>query len=204
MCMLACGGGWGCADFAVLYSFCGGRRFIILMAEGRSFGGAVRGAKGAAKVLHFPRKCNIPGFGAPDQREMRAKKGAKCYKKMFQWGCYTFGQKSGEIEASRERVFELILAARAARKCGCSRLVVCRRCTGFVYVLCRFPESSGRERPKPGCLPMYMKRVIFWGVSQIWDGNSSAGNQWQRWVELSSGHWREEGQAQGGSAMVSG
>ena len=47
-------------------------------------------------MLHFQRKCNISGFGAPDQRERGAKQGAKCYKKMFQWGCYTFGQKSGE------------------------------------------------------------------------------------------------------------
>ena len=164
MCMLACGDGRGYADVASLYSICGGLRLIISMAEGRSFGGAARGAKGVSKALHFQRKCNISVFGAPDQREIGAKRGEKCYKKMFQWGCYTFGQKSAEIEAPRELVFELILAAKSARKCGRSRLVVCRWCTGFVYVLYRFPEFSKRERPKPGCLPMYMKRVQFWRV----------------------------------------
>ena len=56
MCRLACGGWRGGADFAVLDSFCGGLRHIILMAEGRSFGAAAEGANGAAKVLHFPKK----------------------------------------------------------------------------------------------------------------------------------------------------
>ena len=56
MCIWACGGGRGGADFAVLDSVCGGRRFINLMAEGRSLGGATRGGKRAAKVLHFPKK----------------------------------------------------------------------------------------------------------------------------------------------------
>ena len=46
--------GRGGADFAGFVGFCGGLRFIILMAEGRSFGGAAEGAKGAAKVMHFP------------------------------------------------------------------------------------------------------------------------------------------------------
>jgi len=69
MCTLACEGGRGCAVFAVLYSFCGGLRFIISMAKGRSFGAEAEGAKGAAKVLHF---C----FWASDQRE-KGQKGAK-------------------------------------------------------------------------------------------------------------------------------
>ena len=148
-------------------SFCGGLQFIISMAERRSFGAAAGGAKGDAKVLHLPPKCNISVFGAPDQRERGPKRGEKCYKKMLQWGCYTFGQKSGEIGAPRERVFELILSAKSARKCGRSWSVVCQWCTGFVYVLYRFPEFCKREGPKPGCLPMYMKRVQFWRVSQI-------------------------------------
>ena len=78
--MLACGGGRGWADLAVLYSFCGGLRFIISMAEGRSFGGAAEGAKGAAKVLHFQRKCCISVFGLLT-REKKAIKGEKCYGK---------------------------------------------------------------------------------------------------------------------------
>ena len=128
--------GRGCADRAhlwllncpfglTLYSFYGGLQYIISMAEGHSFWSAARCGKGAAKVLHFRRKCNISVFGAPDQRERGAKKGEKCYKKMFQWGCYTFGKKSAEIEAPRERVFELILAAKPVRKFCCSRLVGC-------------------------------------------------------------------------------
>jgi len=94
------------------------------MAEGRSFGAAAEGAKGAAKVLHLPRKCCISVFGLLT-REKKGKKGGKCYKKMHQWKCNTLGQKLGEIEAQGERVFELILAAISARKLGCSRLVVC-------------------------------------------------------------------------------
>ena len=60
MCMLACGGRRGGADFADFVQLLRGLRFIILMAEGRSFGGAAEGAKGGlegvaltAKVLHL-------------------------------------------------------------------------------------------------------------------------------------------------------
>jgi len=39
---------------------------------------------------------------------------------MHQWGCITFVKKSAEMEAPRERVFEMILAGKSARKHGCS------------------------------------------------------------------------------------
>ena len=101
----------------------------------RSCGGAEGRPKGAAKVLHFQRKCNISVFGSPDQREIGANRGEKCYKKMFQWGCYTFGQKSGEMEASREPVFELILAGKSEGKRDGSGTVLYNFCTGFVEVM---------------------------------------------------------------------
>ena len=63
MCGLACVGGWECADFAVLDSFCGGLRYIILMAEGRSFGAAAEGPKGAAKTMHFPKSDALLDIG---------------------------------------------------------------------------------------------------------------------------------------------
>ncbi len=53
------------------------------------------------------------------------------------------GPKTEAIEVPRE----LILAAKSARKCGCSRLVVCRRCTGFVYVLYRLTELNRNGTP---------------------------------------------------------
>ncbi|MYJ77832.1 MAG: hypothetical protein F4047_06700 [Caldilineaceae bacterium SB0670_bin_27] len=88
---------------------------------------------------------------------MREKKGEKCYKKMFQWGCYTFGKKSAEIDAPRERAFELIPTGMSGGKCDCSRLVMCSFCTGFVQVLGIVQILAGKERLKPGCCRRYIK-----------------------------------------------
>ena len=141
------GAGGDARTLPSLYSYCGGLRFIISMAEGRSFGGAAEGAKGAAKVLHFQPRCCISVLVVPDQREKGQKRAKIAAKKMHQWRCNTFGQKSGTMEAPRERVFELILAATSAGKFGWSQLVVCRRCTGFVDVLYRFTELNRNGIP---------------------------------------------------------
>ena len=125
--------------------------------KGRSFDGAAGRPKWAAKVLHFRRKCCISVFGAPDQREKGPNGGEKCYEKMHQWKCNTFGQKSAEIETPREHVFELILAGKTARKCDCSRPAMHSFCTGFVQLLEIVQIWTGKDRPKPGCYRRYMK-----------------------------------------------
>ena len=57
----------------IMYSFCGGLRLIIMMAEGRSFGAEARGAKGAAKVCTFPKSDALLDIGVLT----REKKGEK-------------------------------------------------------------------------------------------------------------------------------
>ena len=42
-----------------------------------------------------------------------------------------------------------------------------------------------------------VKQIKFPGISTIWGGNSLAGNQCQRWLELLTGSWKDTGQAQG-------
>ena len=125
MCMLACGGGRGGADFAVLDSVCGGRRYIISMAEGWSFGGAAGGRKGPRKRCIFPKSDALLDIGVLT----REKKGEKRCESDASLGMHHFVQKIGPKGAAREaprgRVSELILAAKTARKCGGSRLVVC-------------------------------------------------------------------------------
>ena len=78
--MSACEVGGEARTPPILYRFCGGLRPIVSMAEGWSFGGAAGRAKGAAKVLHFQRKCCISVFGVPDQRE-KGQKGGKTARK---------------------------------------------------------------------------------------------------------------------------
>ena len=89
--MLACGGGRGYADFTVLDSFCGGLRLIISTAEGRSFGGAAEGAKGAAKVLHFPKSDALLDIGVLT----RGKKGEKRCESSASLGMHHFHARIG-------------------------------------------------------------------------------------------------------------
>ena len=72
------------------------------------------------------------------------------------------------MEAPRERVFELILAAKSVRECGCSRLVVCQCCTGLAYVLYRFPELRKKGTPQ-AWLPadVYETRPILGRITDL-------------------------------------
>ncbi|MDE0142763.1 MAG: hypothetical protein OXI80_04455 [Caldilineaceae bacterium] len=159
------GAGGDARTLKVLDGFCGGLRFVISMAEGRSFGAAAEGRMGPRKRCIFPKSDALLEIGVLT----REKKGEKRCESSASLGMHHFHEKSGEMEVSRERVFELILAAKSAQKCSCSRLVVCRRCTGFVYVLYSYTELSGKGMAKPGFLPKYMKFIQkYMKFIQLW------------------------------------
>ena len=103
----------------ILYSFCGGLRLIISMAEGRSFGAAAEGRKGPRKRCIFPKSDALLDIGVLT----REKKGEKRCESSASLGMHHFVQKIGSKAAAREapraRVFELIPAANSARKRGC-------------------------------------------------------------------------------------
>ena len=119
-CWLA-GAGGEARTLPILENVCRGLRLIILVVEGRSFSGASGRAKGAAKVLHFPRRCCISFFGAPDQREKGVNRGKKCHKKMHQRKCNTFGQNSAEMETPRDRACMESVPAAGEVGIGCFR-----------------------------------------------------------------------------------
>ena len=162
MCMFACGDGRGGGESAVLYSLCGGLRLVILMAEGRYFGAAAGGRKGPRKRCIFPKSDALLDIGVLT----REKKGEKRCESSASLGVHHFHAKiggnggvagacfradSGHIIGAEVWLFAVgVLSKRY------------RFCTGF-------QNWAGREHPKPGCLPMYMKRVQFRGASQICD-----------------------------------
>ena len=125
------------------------------MAEGRSCGAAAEGRKGPRKRCIFPKSDALLDIGVLT----REKEGEKRCESSASIGMHHFHEKLGDIEAPRELVFGLTLAAKSARKRGCSRLVDCRRCTGFFCVLYRHTELSGKGMAMPGCLPKYKKFI---------------------------------------------
>ncbi|MDE0140065.1 MAG: hypothetical protein OXI80_07105 [Caldilineaceae bacterium] len=75
----------------ILDSFCGEGRYVISMAEGRSFGAAAEGAEGAAKTLHFPKSDALLEIGVLT----REKKGEKRCESSASLGMHHFHAKIG-------------------------------------------------------------------------------------------------------------
>jgi len=89
-CWLA-GAGGDARTSLVSYGFCGGRRYIISMAEGRSFGRARRARKGPHKQCIFPKSDALLDIGVLT----REKKGEKRCESSESQGMHHFVQKSG-------------------------------------------------------------------------------------------------------------
>ena len=90
LCWLA-GAGGDARTLPILDSFCGGLRFIISMAEGRSFGGAAEGRKGPRKRCIFPKSDALLDIGVLT----REKKGEKRCESDASIGMHHFHAKIG-------------------------------------------------------------------------------------------------------------
>ena len=147
-CWLA-GAGEDARTSPVLYGLCGGLRLFILMAEGRSFGAAAGGRKGPRKRRIFPKSDALLDIGVLT----REKKGEKRCESDASLGMHHFHAKS-------------------ARKCGCSRLVVCRRCTDFAQVYSTEREGNAPSQAASRCIrkfasklgsPISTHQILFFG-----------------------------------------